>query len=172
MTRFIVFDSHLLRARVQEWQRDMDRIERDPAWRNGMAQTSPRWVGCPDCGAYKGDTCRDPATNDRVLSWHSGRIDANRQRLRDLETWAIEWETPCCGEQIHLVWRCAGDLLRWHEVPCFACENTYDIELLASDLVERRTLADHIHPDRVEVVCWASTNANPWKKNSTTNGLS
>ena len=131
------------------------------------AMSSPRWVDCPRCGIARGDFCINPRPAGgfrRLPAFCNARLDLNLQRLRELQTWAIEIASPCCATPVCLVWRSAEDSLTWTGVPCFACHKTYTFQHYASGLVESRRPVDRLYPDKLEVVCWATKGADPWKK--------
>lgn len=110
--------------------------------------SSPEWVVCPRCSVGKGDPCRSGVTCE-------ARVHVNAARLLDLPTWGVGFETPCCGRTVWLVWRTTRDDLEWHEVPCSGCGSTFGAKLYASDVLSKRIPVQRVHPDRVEVVCWA-----------------
>lgn len=151
----ILFDATLHVAPLVKLERDLDRYERDRL--DFTDQASPRWVSCPVCGRYRGDRC---AGGD---DWHRQRVELNRDRLRALKTYAIEVETPCCGEKVFLVWRSIDDLVEWNSVPCFKCAKTFTFTQHASDIITKAAEVERIYPERVEVACWASASADPWK---------
>lgn len=133
---------------------DLEKCERvDP----DKLQSSPRWIKCPRCAVARGDPCRG-------VSYCYQRLEDNRIRLETLDSWAVEWETPCHKTGVWLCWRSAGDALHWSGVPCFAsgCEKTYQIELHASELTERRVPIERLNPQRVEMACWATEESDPW----------
>lgn len=117
--------------------------------RTATGFSAPEWVVCPRCSVGKGDPCRSGTTCE-------ARVHANAQRLLALPTWGVGFETPCCSRTVWLVWRTTRDDLEWREVPCFGCGSTFNAKLSASDLVPKRVPVQRVHPDRVEVVCWAS----------------
>lgn len=155
----IWFDTLLLVEQERGKQAEMRNIEREKGFARG-GQTSPRWVPCPRCGAGRGDLCRDRTS---YAESHDERIEANRRRLLDAETYAVRRASPCCNAPVYLVWRTVRDELSWEGVPCFKCGKTYAYASHASDLAPERIECEHIHPSRVEVTCWASTESRPWK---------
>ncbi len=124
---------------------------------------SPRWVNCKACGAYRGDQCHTGR------GYCAGRVVVNRKRMEALDTWAVPWKSPCHPDNpmhIWLVWRTTEDKLEWGGVPCFedGCTATYAVERHASDMVGDRMPVDRINPHLVQMTCWATEEANPWKK--------
>ena len=121
--------------------------------------SSPRWVSCKKCGAYRGDPCHTGK------GYCEQRIELNRARLGDLDTWAIAWRTPCHEQPIWLVWRSTQDKIVWQGVPCFVhgCGKTYTVERHVSDHNDERVPVDRINPNLVEMNCWAAEDSNPWK---------
>lgn len=111
--------------------------------------SSSTWVACPRCAVGRGDPCRSGSTCPE-------RHEANAARLLRLPTWGVAFQTPCCDRLVWLVWRTAADDLTWSGVPCFECGATFGAQFYASDIVPKRVPVQRVHPDRVEVVCWAS----------------
>lgn len=120
-------------------------------------QSSPRWVPCPRCAAAHGDDCRG-------ATYCPQRVEENRTRLENLDTWSVRWQTPCCKREVCLVWRTTEDRLEWSGVPCFECRESYRVEMYASELVDHRMPCERINPQRVQMCCWGSEEENPWLK--------
>lgn len=123
--------------------------------------SSPLWHGCPRCGAYRGSPC-DVGIAGKAGdgTYCEARRDANHKRLLDLPTYAIGIKTPCCGDEILLVWRTTKDRLEWRSVPCALCARTFAIENNASDLVDVKFEVPRLNPDAVEMTCWAKRDAS------------
>lgn len=111
--------------------------------------SSSLWVVCPRCSIGRGDPCTGGDTHDE-------RHRTNAERLLRLPTWGVGFSTPCCRRVVWLVWRTAADELQWSGIPCFGCGATFEARLHASDLIAKRVPMARLHPDRVEVLCWAS----------------
>jgi len=132
-------------------------------------QSSPRWVDCPACGIARGDFCQNPrqeGERSRSAVFCDARLELNTRRLRELQTWAVEVESPCCSAPVCLVWRSAEDQLTWTGVPCFLCGETYTFQHYAHEMAEKRRPVDRLYPDKLEVVCWATEDVDPWTRNS------
>jgi hypothetical protein len=155
MNIMLWFDAGMLPLQTEGLQRGLRLIEASDEWKAGR-HNSPRWVTCPKCTAYRGDPCR-------TGEWCQERIVANRERLLTLPTWAAPWESPCCGSFLYLVWRSSDPELSWSGIPCFSCGKTYTANAHESDLVAVRVQADRVNPQLVEMTCWATTEARPWK---------
>lgn len=144
---------------IVEWQTDGQFRE---IGTEGTGGSSPRWVSCPKCKAYRGDPCRAVLDKGKYCA---ERVEANRKRLAELETWAIFSTTPCHGTRVLLCWRSAENELSWFGVPCFAkdCGKTYQFCAYADELVPERVQAERLHPQLVEMVCWATEETDPWE---------
>ena len=154
----------LVGSSVLRYQRELrfGRTPGSPLWHEleptTEGKSAPRWVTCPRCGAYKGDEC------NTGRGYCPQRIDANIERLEGLQTWAIPQKSPCHDTEVWLCWRSAEDQLEWQGVPCFArgCGKTHTFQAYASDLVEQRVPIDRLHPDRLEMTCWATEQSDPF----------
>jgi len=154
--RLIYFDEQVLGIQAEHLQHDLDLVQAGTS--AARTPSSPRWVNCKQCGAYRGDPCHTEH------GYCEERVAANRKRLEELDTWAVSWKSPCHGTAIWLCWRTAVDGLLWTGVPCFApgCGTTFTIEQHASDLLDQRMPVERLNPHLVEMLCWATEEENPW----------
>jgi len=156
--RLVYFDSQVLGVQAENLRHQLD----NPTGRRD-GPSSPRWIACKACGAHRGDQCH--VGDDYCAT----RVEANRDRLMELQTWAARW-VPACHPDHPVVpwlcWRTADDELAWSGVPCFApgCGRTYEVQQRASDLVDDRMPVNRINPHMVEMTCWSTEQSDPWRE--------
>lgn len=114
--------------------------------------SSPLAVNCPRCSAPKLTGCFTHAEGHFCRQ----RTATVLQVLLKLPTYAIPFITPCHGKKVWLCWRAMRDDLDWINVPCPDCTATYTVQRFASDWpITDRMLTDRLHPQMLEVTCWA-----------------
>ncbi len=112
--------------------------------------SSPLWVQCPQCSAYRGDPCSNPPPD----GYHDRRVVENVVRLMELPTYGHAIKTECCQREVWLIWRTTKQKVYWHGVPCPGCDLTYSFEMFVEE-IDGYAKVDRLNPHMVEMCCWA-----------------